>query len=56
MEEQPASSAKRCFDETWLKRAMERMERRLQATICSSLDTVSHSVNDLRARVTAIEE
>ena len=32
------------------------MERRLQATICSSLDPVSCSVNDLEACVTAIEE
>ena len=55
-DEQPASSAERRFDKTWLERAMERMERRLQATICSSLDPVSRSVNDLEARVTAIEE
>ena len=56
MEEQPALSAERPFDETWLMRTMERIECRLQATICSSLDPVSHSVNDLEARVTAIEE
>ena len=56
VEEQPTSSAERRFDETWLMRAMERMECRLQATICSSLDPVSHSVNDLEARVMAIEE
>ena len=31
-EEQPASSAERRFDETWLERAMEQMEHRLQAT------------------------
>ena len=55
-DEQPASSAKRCFDKTWLVRAMERMERRIQATIRSSLDAMAHSVNDLGARVTAIEE
>ena len=55
-EEQPTSSAERRFDETWLKRPMERMERRLQATICSSLDTMSHSMNNLGACVTAIEE
>ena len=55
-EEQPTSSAQRCFDETWLMRAMERLECRLQATIRSRLDTVSHSVNDLRARVMAIKE
>ena len=54
--EQPTSSAERRFDKTWLERAMERMERRLQATICSSLDPVSHSVNDLEACVMAIKE
>ena len=56
MDEQPVLSAKRCFDETWLERAMERMECRLQETICSSLDPVSCSVNDLEAHVMAIEE
>ena len=56
MNEQPASSAERHFDKTWLERAMERMERRLQAMICSSLDPVSRSVNDLEACVTAIKE
>ena len=49
-------SAERHFDETWLMRAMERMAHRLQATIRSSLDPVSRSVNDLEAHVTAIEE
>ena len=49
-------SAKRRFDKTWLIRAMERMECRLQATICSSLDPVSRSVNDLEVHVTAIKE
>ena len=29
---------------------------RLQATICSSLDAMAHSLNDLGARVTAVEE
>ena len=56
VDEQPASSAKRCFNETWLERAMETMEHRLQAMICSSLDPVSRSMNDLKARVMAIEE
>ena len=56
MDEQPASSAKRHFDETWLKRAMERMECRLQVMIHSSLDPVSHSMNGLEACVMAIEE
>ena len=46
----------RHFDETWLERAMERMERRLQAMIRSSLNPVSRSVNDLKACVTAIKE
>ena len=55
-DEQPASSAERRFDETWLKRAMERMERRIQATIRSSLDAMAHNMNNLGARVTAIEE
>ena len=55
-DEQPASSAERCFDKTWLIRARERMERRIQAGIHSSLDAMAHNVNDLRARVTAIEE
>ena len=55
-DEQPALNAERHFDETWLERAMERMEHRLQATIHSSLDPVSRSVNDLEARVMAIEE
>ena len=50
------SSAKRRFDETWLVRAMERMERRIQATIRSSLDAMAHNVDDLGARVMAIEE
>ena len=54
--EQPMSSAERCFDETWLERAMERMERRLQATIHSSLGPVSRSMNNLKVCVTAIEE
>ena len=49
-------SAERCFDKTWLERAMERMERRLQVTIRSSLDPVSRSVNDLKVCVTAIKE
>ena len=56
MNEQPMSSAERCFDKTWLERAMERMEHRLQAMIRSSLDPVSHSVNDLKGHVMAIEE
>ena len=55
-EEQPMSSAERRFDETWLERAMEQMERRLQATICSSLYPVSRSVNNLKVHVTAIKE
>ena len=55
-EEQPTSSAERHFDETWLIRAMERMEHRLQATICSSLDPMSRSVNNLEVHVPAIEE
>ena len=55
-DEQPALSAKRRFDETWLERAMERMECRIQATICSSLDAMAHNMNDLGACVTAIEE
>ena len=49
-------SAERRIDGSWLERAMERMERRLQVTICSSLDPVSCSVNDLEVRVMAIEE
>ena len=32
------------------------MERRIQATICSSLDAMAHNVNDLGERVTAIKE
>ena len=56
VDEQPVSSAKRCFDKTWLERAMERMAHRLQVTIRSSLDPVSHSMNDLKVRVTAIKE
>ena len=55
-DEQPVSSAERCFDETWLIRAMERMECRIQATIRSSLDAMAHNVNDLGAHVTAIKE
>ena len=55
-DEQPASSAERHFDKTWLVRAMERMECRIQATICSSLDAMAHNVNDLGAHVMAIEE
>ena len=55
-DEQPASSAERRLDETWLVRAMERMECRIQATIRSSLDAMAHNVNDLRVRVMAIEE
>ena len=55
-DEQPTSSAERRFDETWLLRAMERMERRLQATICSSLDAMAHSMNNLGAHVMAVEE
>ena len=50
------SSAKRHFDKTWLERAMERMEHRLQVTIHSSLDPVSHSMNGLEAHVTAVKE
>ena len=49
-------SAERRFDETWLIRAMERMEHRIQATIRSSLDAMAHNVNDFRACVMAIEE
>ena len=55
-DEQPASSAERRFDKTWLIRAMERMECRIQATIRSSLDAMAHNVDDLGAHVTAIEE
>ena len=51
-DEQPTLSAERCFNETWLKRAMERMEHRLQVMICSSLDPVSRGVNDLEVHVT----
>ena len=32
------------------------MERRLQASIRSSLDAMAHTMNNLRARVTAVEE
>ena len=35
---------------------MEKMERRIQATTCHSLDALAHNVNDLGARLTAIEE
>ena len=50
------SSAKRHFDETWLERAMERMEHRLQAMIHSSLEPVMCNVSDLKVCVMAIEE
>ena len=49
-------SAERHFDKTWLVKAMERMEHRIQATIRSSLDAMAHNMDDLRAHVTAIEE
>ena len=55
-DEQPVLSAERHFNETWLKRAMERMEHRLQATICSSLETITYSVGDLEAHVITIKE
>ena len=55
-DEQPVSSAERRFNETWLLRVMEKMERRIQATTRHSLDTLAHNVNDLGARLTAIEE
>ena len=55
-DEQPASSAKRRINQTWLKRAMERMEHRLQVMIHSSLDPVLHNMSDLKAHVMAIEE
>ena len=55
-DEQPMSSAERCFDKTWLVRAMEKMECRLHATIRSSLDPVAHNMNELEACVTSIEE
>ena len=55
-DEQPTLSTKSRFDETWLIRAMERMEHRIQATIRSSLDAMAHNVNGLRAHVMAIEE
>ena len=55
-DEQPASSAERRFDETWLLRVMEKMERRIQATTHRSLDALAHNMNNLRARLTAIEE
>ena len=54
-DEQPVSSAGRRFDETWLLRVMERMEHRIQATTHRSLDALAHNVNDLGARLTAIE-
>ena len=56
VDEQPVSSAKRHFDETWLKRAMERMECRLQVMICSSLEPISHNVGNLKACVMAVKE
>ena len=49
-------SAERHFDETWLKGVMERMERRLQVTIHSSLEPIMCNVGDLKVRVTAIKE
>ena len=52
VDKQPMSSAERHFDKTWLERTMERMEHRLQVTICSSMDPVSRSMNDLEACVT----
>ena len=55
-DEQPVSSAERRFNETWLLRVMEKMERRIQATTCHSLDALAHNVNDLGAHLTAIEE
>jgi gag-polyprotein putative aspartyl protease len=55
-DEQPASSAERSFDETWLLRAMERMERRILATLRSNMDDLKGTVSDLGARVTAVEE
>ena len=55
-DEQPTSSAERHFDETWLLRVMEKMECRIQATTCRSLDALAHNVNDLRVHLTAIEE
>ena len=55
-DEQPTSSTERRFDETWLLRAMERMEHRIKATVHSSLDAMADKVNDLRAHVTAAEE
>ena len=38
------------------KRAMERMEHRLQVTICSSLGPIMCNVGDLKAHVTAVKE
>ena len=35
---------------------MERMERRLQVTICSSLEPITRNVGDLKVRVMAIKE
>ena len=55
-DEQPVSSTERCFDETWLLRAMEKMERRIQATTRRSLDALNHNVNDLGVRLMALKE
>ena len=55
-DKQPASSAERRFDETWLLRVMEKMERRIQATTRHSPDALAHNVNNLGVRLTAIEE
>ena len=55
-DEQPALSAERRFDEIWLLRVIEKMECRIQATTRRSLDAMAHNVNDLGARLTAIEE
>ena len=56
MDEQPTSSAERHFNETWLERAMDRMEHRLQVMIRSSLEPITHNVGDLKVHVTAVKE
>ena len=55
-DEQPMLSAERCFNKTWLERAMERMERRLQVTIHSSLEPIMHNMSNLKGHVMAVKE
>ena len=54
-DEQPMQSSKRHSDETWLIRAMEKMECQLHAAMWCGLGVIAHSMGELETCVTNVE-